>query len=74
MECCNPFALFVWLYKCQYPVFFKIRGQRADPNKQCYTFKATPHDSCGLQGERRELCGVALINENCYNAISTNTI
>ena len=36
MECCNPFALFVWLYKCQYPVFFKIRGQRADPNKQCY--------------------------------------
>ena len=38
MECCNPFALFVWLYKCQYPVFFKIRGQRADPNKQCYKF------------------------------------
>ena len=65
MECCNPFALFVWLYKCQYPVFFKIRGQRADPNKQCYTFKATPHDSflqnAVCRGNRRELCGVALI-------------
>ena len=60
MGCCNPFALFVWLYKCQYPVFFKIRGQRADPNKQCYKF---------LRQHRMIQCGLQMANAVGYAAL-----